>query len=292
MDISYIKRFKLQNGETAFKYPSFPLKYSQLPLNELPDEKIYYLKTLFSNYKLIDLLKEVTAEINYPHISLDNENNITSMKDKTIKIPYDLEEEHRISIREIKDSEFEKLDEHYEAYVAMKYHLFKVGISVKLFRVLSAYINMRNKQYPPQYPNDDIYYSISLLTHYDSYKYPDYPPLSYHMGHFLQYSTYDKEKSIFYLYMPYETAENCLRILYNLSWVSYSTLLIDPRDENDHGWFECDTFLEYTKLIHDYKYYDPIHSRIHPLNPLNRSHLFSIYGYQFPGEPIGQPLRK
>ena len=95
MNISNIQTFKLQNGETAFKYPSIPLKHSSLPLNELPDEKVYYLKTLFNNYKLFDLLKEEPEGITYPHISLDNDNNIISMKDKVIKVPYDCKEEYR-----------------------------------------------------------------------------------------------------------------------------------------------------------------------------------------------------
>ena len=229
MNISNIQTFKLQNGETAFKYPSIPLKYSSLPLNELPDEKVYYLKTLFNNYKLIDLLKEEPEEITYPHISLDNDNNITSMKDKIIKVPYDRKEEYRYPLDSEIESKFEKLNEHYEAYGSRRHRLFKVGISVKLFRVLSAYVNKCNKQYPPKYPNRNIYYWCSDLDRYYPYTHPYYPALSYHMGHFLQYSIYDKEKSIFYLYMPFETAEDCMRILYNLSWVSYDILFIEMK---------------------------------------------------------------
>ena len=104
-----------------------------------------------------------------------------------------------------------------------------------------------------------------------------------HMAHVLQYAIYDNEKSLFYLYFPYEGAERYMRILYNLSWVAYDEMFIDPRDSSDPRWFECDIFLESIKLIHPYYENCPL---IHLINPLKHSKLFSYYGYEFSGEPF------
>ena len=295
MNISYIKSLKLNNGRIAFKYPEFNLKYDDLPLNQLTDEKIYYLKTLFNNYKLIDSFKEEDGNISYPQITLDENNNITSLKEKLIKIPYDDEEKYRIQLNEETESKFEQINKHYEVYVYESERIFKVGISVKMFRVISAFINKSNKENGPPPHNFGIYNYFMQFKYYSSYWVP-HPIIADHMGHFLQYSIYDKEKSLFYLYFPYETAEKCMRILYNLSWVAYNDLFIDPRDPADPGWFECDTFLEYIKLIHPYHEISPL---VHPINPLKHSKLFSYYGYEFPGEPLANestdilhPLRK
>ena len=284
MNISYIKSFKLDNGRTAFKYPEFPLKYDDLPLNQLPEEKIYYLKTLFNNYKLIDLIKEEDDNIPYPHISLDDNNNTTSMKEKIIKLPYSCYLPRYIPINELTQSNFKQINQRYEVYVSKTKQIFKFGISVKMFRVISAHINQRNKENKSH--NENIGVIFLMYRFYLSYKYLG-DSIGNHMVDILQYSVYDKEKSLFYLYLPFETAEKYLRILYNLSWVAYDELLIDPRDTAEPEWFECDTFLEYIKLIH---HYNKVYPYFQLFNPLEHSNLFSFYGYEFPGDPVVKEL--
>ena len=288
MNISYIQSYKVDNGKIVFKYPLFPLQYSNLNLDELPEEKVYYLKTLFNNFKLIDYLKQESNKIKYPHISIDYKNNIISRKSKRILIPFDREKVYQITYNKKIESTFQQINEYYEAYVSETYHMFKVGISVKLFRVLSLYINESNKEIDP-FSEDNPYFYIFMYKWYFAYKYPVSGPLTFHMAKFFQYSIYDREKSQFFIYMPYDTAEECMILLYNLSLAAYDYLFIDPRDENEQEWFECDIFLEYIKLIR--KYYT-IRPQIDPLNPLEHSKLFSFYGYEFPYDTLGHQLRK
>ena len=124
-------------------------------------------------------------------------------------------------------------------------------------------------------------YNIFNFSQYTNYKYPIIPKITNHIASILKESVYDNKKSMFYMYLSYATAEEYMRSLYNLSWSGYDYLIIDPRNENEREFFECDTFLEYVKIIREY---ERIWAQIHLVNPLEQSKLFTFYGYVFPGE--------
>ena len=285
MNIDYIQSYKLANGKIEFKYPSFQLQYTNLNIDELPEEKVYYLKTLFNNFKLVNSLLPLKQESNriddikYPHISIDYKNNIISQKSK--RIPFDWRDKDRFESNKKIESTFKQINENYEAYVSIEYRMFKLGISVKSFRVLSLYMNENNKYFHK--PCISFYGHLLYFSQCTNYKYPIIPEITNHIASILKESVYDNKKSMFYLYLSYATAEEYMRSLYNLSWSGYDYLIIDPRNENEREFFECDTFLEYVKIIREY---ERIWAQIHLVNPLEQSKLFTFYGYVFPGEPF------